>query len=99
MGQIKTNLRREVSIGAQGGLNLSQVRFLHNDVSYENELGNLGWRSGASAGVAVRFIAQKHFGSVGGQLPAMRLERDFDNGTTINGVDFSKGTLNGKWTI
>ena len=93
MGQTRSKFEEEVSIGAQGGLNLSQVRFLHNDVSYENELGNLGWRSGASAGVAVRFIAQKHFGI---QLEANYLQcgwkEDFDNGTTINGVNFSKGT-------
>ncbi len=62
IAQERSHFEEEVAIGVQGGLNLAQVRFLHNDVSYANNLGDLGWRSGATAGASVRFIAQKHFG-------------------------------------
>ena len=60
--QVRSRFEEEISVGVQGGMALSQVRFMHNDITYANNLGDLGYRKGADVGVAVRFIAQKHFG-------------------------------------
>lgn len=89
--QERSKFEQEIAIGAQAGLNMSQVRFLHNDLTSENEIGNIGWRNGGSLGLAVRFIAQKHFGL---QLEANYLQNGwkekFDNDATpVNGVSFA----------
>ncbi len=60
--QLRRNFERELSVGVSGGLELSRVSFLHNDVSRMSELGNQGFHKGYRFGVVSRFISQKHFG-------------------------------------
>lgn len=60
--QTRSRFEQEVSVGGSVGLNMSQVRFLHNDLMNSNQLGELGWTKGVTAGVSMRYIAQKHFG-------------------------------------
>lgn len=95
--QVRSRFEEEIAIGAQGGLNLSQVRFLHNDLTSENELGNIGWNKGASFGISTRFIAQKHFGL---QLEFNYLQggwsESFDEDATAGGLDFANATTQGK---
>lgn len=92
--QTRSKFEEEVSVGVQGGLNLSQVRFMHNDVTYANNLGDLGWKKGGAVGASVRFIAQKHFGL---QLEADYLQsgwyEKWNDPTTINGVEFEGADL------
>ncbi|MCQ2192816.1 MAG: PorT family protein [Paludibacteraceae bacterium] len=87
--QTRSKFEEEISVGVQGGLNLSQVRFMHNDITYANNLGDLGYRKGAVMGASARFIAQKHFG--------LQLEVNYQQSgwyekwndpTTINGIQF-----------
>lgn len=92
--QTRSQFEEELSIGAQGGLNLAQVRFLHNDVTYASNLGDLGYHKGGSAGISARFIAQKHFGL---QLEANYLQcgwfEKWNEPTLINGVEFEGTTI------
>lgn len=96
-GQTRSNFEEEVAIGATGGMNLSQVRFLHNNIMSENELGDMGWKKGATFGLAGRFIAQKHFGL---QLEVNYLQggwsEKFDEEATANNISFAGATTNGE---
>lgn len=92
--QTRSNFEEEVSVGVHGGLNLSQVRFLHNDITYSSNLGDLGYRKGAEMGASVRFIAQKHFGV---QLEVDYLQNGWKekwtNPMAINEVEFQGATI------
>lgn len=92
--QTRSRFEEEISVGVQGGLNLSQVRFMHNDVTYASNLGDLGYRKGASFGASVRFIAQKHFGI---QLEANYQQcgwsEKWDDQTVINDQEFKGLTI------
>ncbi|MCQ2207244.1 MAG: PorT family protein [Paludibacteraceae bacterium] len=92
--QVRSRFEEEIGVGVQGGLALSQVRFLHNDVTYSNNLGDLGYRKGADFGAMVRFIAQKHFGL---QLEANYTQsgwkEKWNDPTTINEQQMVDGTI------
>ncbi|MBO4529163.1 MAG: PorT family protein [Paludibacteraceae bacterium] len=60
--KLRRDQERELSVGATGGLGLSRVSFLHNNVYRANELGNQGFCMGYRFGGVVRFISQNHFG-------------------------------------
>lgn len=92
--QVRSRFEEEISVGVQGGMALSQVRFMHNDITYANNLGDLGYRKGADVGVAVRFIAQKHFGL---QLEASYIQggwyERWNDYTVVNEQQFIGGTI------
>ena len=90
MSQVRSQFLEEIAVGVHGGLNLAQVRMLHNDLSYNNQIGDLGYRPGAVIGITARFIAQKHFGL---QLEADYLQggykEKFDSEASVNNVNFA----------
>jgi len=92
--QVRSRFEEEISVGVQGGLALSQVRFMHNDVTYANNLGDLGYRKGADFGAMIRFIAQKHFGL---QLEANYMQggwtEKWNDFTIVNEQQFLNGTI------
>lgn len=92
--QVRSRFEEEISVGVQGGLSLSQVRFMHNDVTYANNMGDPAYRKGADFGAVVRFIAQKHFG--------LQLEANYQQGgwtekwndpTIVNEQQMLDGTI------
>lgn len=64
MAQERSSFEQEVAVGVSGGVNMSQVRFLHNNTSYTSMIGDqsLFNQRGMTAGVNALYIAQKHFG-------------------------------------
>ncbi|MCQ2198980.1 MAG: PorT family protein [Paludibacteraceae bacterium] len=64
--QARRNFLQEVSVGAFGGVNMSQVRFLHNSTAYSTMIGDqsLFNKRGGTFGVSARYIAQEHFGVI-----------------------------------
>ena len=70
--QVRSRFEEEISVGVQGGMALSQVRFMHNDITYANNLGDLGYRKGADIGGP--FYSTKAFRlATGGKLHTGRL--------------------------
>lgn len=64
--QARKNFLQEVSVGAFGGVNMSQVRFLHNSTAYSTMIGDqsLFNKRGGTFGVSARYISQDHFGVI-----------------------------------
>ena len=64
--QERRNFEQEVAVGVSGGVNMSQVRFLHNNTSFTSMIGDqsLFNQRGMTAGVNALYIAQEHFGVV-----------------------------------
>lgn len=64
MAQERRNFEQEVAVGVSGGVNMSQVRFLHNNTSYTSMIGDQSLLNhrGMTAGVNALYIAQNHFG-------------------------------------
>ena len=95
--QTRAKFEQEVAVGVVSGMNMSQVRFLHNDLTSENQIGDIKWRHGATIGVAGRYIAQKHFGI---QLEVNYLQggwKDkFQETATANGISFAGAETDGK---
>ena len=60
--KLRRDQERELSVGVTGGLGLSRVSFLHNNVYRANELGDQSFYPGFRFGVVTRFISQNHFG-------------------------------------
>lgn len=62
--QERRSFEQEVAVGVSGGVNMSQVRFLHNNTSYTSMIGDqsLFNQRGMTAGVNALYIAQNHFG-------------------------------------
>jgi len=52
----------EIAVGANGGINFSQVSFLHNLPAMFVQLGDIGMRGGPKVGISARYISMKHFG-------------------------------------
>ena len=85
----RSKFTQEVSVGVNGGLNFSEVSFLHNNKnSHSKYLGSSSMRQGLKAGIAGRYIAQKHFGI---QLEANYLQagwkEKFKEETILKGTD------------
>ncbi len=62
--QERRSFEQEVAVGVSGGVNMSQVRFLHNNTSFTSMIGDqsLFNQRGMTAGVNALYIAQEHFG-------------------------------------
>ncbi|MCQ2210443.1 MAG: PorT family protein [Paludibacteraceae bacterium] len=95
--QLRRDFERELSVGVTGGLGLSRVSFLHNNVYRMNELGDQSFCTGYRFGAVVRFISQNHFGI---QLEANYVRSGWselyheDSGSTlVNGYDLQDVTL------
>ena len=53
---------QEIALGVNGGVNFSNVSFLHNNPAKGAELGDIGMGSGIKGGISIRHISMKHFG-------------------------------------
>lgn len=85
----RSSFEQEVAVGINGGLNFSEVSFLHNDKNGNSRyLGSLGMKEGFRFGVTGRYIAQKHFGV---QLEVNYVQagwtEKFKDETLLNGTD------------
>ena len=81
---------QEVAVGVNGGMNFSNVSFLHNNPAKGPELGDIGMESRVKCGISVRHISMKHFGV---QLEINYLQggwsEKFRAEDKIEGVDFT----------
>ena len=80
----------EIAVGMSGGMNFSQVSFLHNLPAMFVELGDIGMRGGPKVGVSARYISMKHFGV---QLEINYIQggwkERFKDGDQVRDIDFS----------
>ena len=81
---------QEIALGMNGGVNFSQVSFLHNDPAKAQELGDFVMRMGMKGGITARYISMKHFGV---QLEVNLMQggwsEKFKVGDEVRGEDFS----------
>jgi hypothetical protein len=59
---LRRNFLQELSIGVNGGVNLTKVSFLHNMNDRLYELGDQSLWQGGRFGFVVKYIHQNHFG-------------------------------------
>lgn len=62
--QERRNFEQEVAVGVSGGVDMAQVRFLHNNTLYTSMIGDQSIlnQRGMTAGINALYIAQEHFG-------------------------------------